>query len=347
MDMKIAMTGFNSSYEMDRRTKIIRLVALLSFIVAVGTIGYHLLLGWDWLDALYMTVITLTTVGYGEVRQMGDDGHLFTILLIITGFGVVAYTATTLATMVVETQFQSMLWRRRMQKKINNLSDHYIICGYGRTGSAVCEALSGTGISFVVVETRQEKAEMLNEHNFLVISGDASSDDTLERAGITRAKGLVATLGGDAENVYLVLSARQLNPNLTIVAWASSSEAEIKVRRAGADHVLSPYVMGGRRIASLLTTPHALEFFDHALFGKDQEIRLGEINIPAGSPLIENSLKGLGVDRDIGVIVIGVRRGGGKLQFNPSANTTFHEHDILIGIGSQEQFEKFRKLVGG
>ncbi len=161
--------------------------------------------------------------------------------------------------------------------------------------------------------------------------------------GSSRPKGWWRHWGGDAENVYLVLSARQLNPELLIVSWASSQEAEIKLKRAGADHVMSPYVLGGRRIATLLTTPHALEFFDHALSGQDMEIRVGEVRIEADSRLAGNSLKGLGVGREVGVILIGVRREGGSFHFNPAADTTLHANDILIGLGSEQQFEVFRK----
>ena len=336
-----------SQLQNNRRIQVLRLVGVLLVVTSVGTVGYRWLEGWAWLDSLYMTVITMTTVGFGEVRHMDDAGRVFTILLMFTSVGVVAYTITTLTTLVVETQFQTILWKRRMEQKISTLKDHYIICGFGRTGRAVCSSLTDSSQHFVVVEQQPDRVQELQEHDRLVVVGDASEDDTLERAGIKQAKGLVAALGGDAENVYLVLSARQLNPQLKIVSWASSEQAEIKVKRAGANHVLSPYVMGGRRIASLLTTPHALEFFDHALFGKNNEIRLGEIEIHPESPLIGNSLKGLGIGRDIGVIVIGVRREGGAIQFNPSAETTLNENDILIGIGGQKQFEDFRKLVKG
>ena len=214
-------------------------------------------------------------------------------------------------------------------------------------GRAVCESLTGSEVPFLVVESNHEKVRALSERDVPVVDGDASTDECLERAGIARAKGLVAALGGDAENVYLVLSARQLNHDLMIVSWSSSVEAEIKVRRAGANHVLSPYVLGGRRIASLLTTPHALEFFDNALLGKNNEIRLGEIEIKEASSLVGNSLKGLGMGREMGVIMIGIRRKNGQMIFNPPADTEIHEQDVLIGIGSEQAFKDFRKLVGG
>lgn len=331
----------------DQRVKALRLFLLLVFILFFGTIGYMLLEGWDWFDSLYMTIITITTVGYGEVRNLDTLGRLFTMTLVFVSLGVVAYAASTITSMVVETQFSSIFWRRRMEQKIKDIKDHYIICGYGRTGRGVTEALSQVGSEFVVVERRPEGLVDLKERGRLFVEGDANDDDSLISAGIERAKGLVAALGNDAENIYVVLSGRMLNPNLTIVSWASSQEAEKKIRRAGADHVLSPYVLGGKRIATLLTAPHALEFFDHAMggTGTDQNIRLCELTIGGKSPLVGNSLIGLGIRRDIDVIVIGVRRATGEMLFNPPAQTEFQENDILIGIGSQDQLNKFQDFL--
>jgi len=233
-----------------------------------------------------------------------------------------------------------------MEQNIKRMRNHFIICGYGRTGRAVSLCLEQAGLPHVIVEGDPVKVQELREKGKIIVEGDATEDGTLKGTGIERAKGLVAALGSDAENVYVILSAREFNPSLMLVSWASSEEAEGKIRRAGADHVLSPYVLGGRRIASLLTTPHALEFFDHAMgMAGNEDIRIGEITIGEDSHLIGNSLRGLGVRRDMGVIVIGIRRAGGEVIFNPSADTVFHEADILIGIGSQQQMDRFRRLV--
>ena len=325
-------------------TRIGLLSGLLVGVIAFGTFGYHFVLGWDWLDALYMTSITITTVGFEEVRPLDSAGRVLTILVLLTSAGVFAYSLTSLATLVLDARFGSLLWRRRMESKINDLHDHYVICGFGRTGRSVAEQLQRGGHPFVVVEQLPAKIEMLREREYLFIEGDATHDEALLRAHIKRAKGLVAALGNDAENVYLVLSARQLNGGLSIVSWATSEEAERKVLRAGANHSLSPYLQGGRRIATLLTSPHALEFLDHAMGGSDN-IRLGEIPVKPGSPLAGSSLKGAGLRRDLGVIVIGIRRADGRLEFNPSADETLHENDILIGIGKPDQIEKLRHMV--
>ncbi|HKI99458.1 MAG TPA: potassium channel protein [bacterium] len=326
------------------RYRILQLTALLVAVVAAGTAGYHFVLGWAWLDALYMTAITITTVGFEEVHHLDATGRLLTIVVLLTSAGVFAYTLTTLATIVLDARFGSLLWRRRMERKIEKLENHYVICGFGRTGRAVAEQLQRNTHPFVVIEHLPDKIELLQERDYLFVDGDATQDDCLHRARIDHAKGLVAALGNDAENVYLVLSARQIKPDLSIVSWATSQEAERKVLRAGANHALSPYLQGGRRIATLLTSPHALEFLDHAMGGSDN-IRLGEIMVQPGSPLAGNSLKDAGLRRDLGVIVIGIRRANGKLEFNPSADATLHEQDILIGIGAPDQIEKLRHMV--
>jgi len=248
-----------------------------------------------------------------------------------------------LTSLVVEAQVGQLIARRRMDKQIAALKNHIILCGFGRTGQAVQTHLVREKVPLVVIESNPANLQLLNELNLLHVDGDATHDDYLERAGIRRARGLVAALGNDAESVYLVLSARQLNPNLTIVSWATSDEAERKVLRAGADHTLSPYNLGGSRIAHLLLHPHTIEFLDHAMSGGDA-IRMGEILVKAASKAVGASLISLGVRRGLGVIVIGIRHENGVMDFNPPADQPFQPDDILIGIGSGDQIERLRKL---
>jgi voltage-gated potassium channel len=325
------------------RLKIASLAGLIVAVLAFGTFGYHWLLGWNWLDALFMASITVTTVGYGEVRQLDTVGRIFTIILLFTSVGMFAYALSSLTSLIVEAEVGHLIARRRMDKKIAALKDHVILCGFGRTGQAVHTHLQREHKPFVVLEQQKDHLQMLREKQLLHLEGDATHDELLEHAGIRRATGLVAALGNDAENVYLVLSARQLNPNLTIVSWASTNEAERKVLRAGADHTLSPYTLGGSRIAHLLLHPHTVEFLDHAMSGGDA-IRMGEIQVKAESKALGKSLMELGVRRSLGVIVIGVRSADGKLHFNPPADRPFHADDILIGIGSTEQLDKLRQM---
>lgn len=232
-----------------------------------------------------------------------------------------------------------------MQRKIAATSGHYILCGFGRTGRAVYNSLLKSGRTVVVIEQGTDLVESLKESDGLLVEGDATHDESLIAAGIERAKGLVAALGDDAQNVYMILSARVLNPDINIVSWATTEEAERKILQAGANHVMSPYLMGGVRMAQMLENPHALEFLDRAMEGGNENIRLGEFTVASGSPLISSSLSELGVRRTLGVIVIGIRRQDGRLEFNPSADTIFHEGDMLIGIGSVEQLEKLRGMI--
>lgn len=324
--------------------KIARLLTAIVLVVLMGMLGYHYLEGWDWLDSLFMTSITITTVGYGEIHPLDTAGRVFTIFLLLTSAGVFAYSLTAISSLVMEAQFGTLLWRRRMDARIDAMKDHYIICGYGRTGSAVVQPLRSMGREVVVIEGQPDRTEELRRLEIPFVEGNATYDENLKRAGIERAKGLVAAVGDDAETVYLVLSARQFNPNLTIVAWASSAEAERKVLRAGANHTVSPYVQGGIRIMHLLTAPHALEFLDHAM-GLSDRMRLGEIPIHTGSHAVGRTLAQLGMRRDLGVIIIGIRRADGTLDFNPGANAMLGEKDVLIGLGSPEQIEKLREMV--
>ena len=323
--------------------RILRLVLLIAAVLAVGTLGYRFLLGWDWLDALFMATITVTTVGYGEVHALDATGRIFTIALLFTSVGVFAYALSSLTSLIVEARVGQLIVRRRMDKQIAALKGHFILCGFGRTGQAVSSQLTRERRPFVVIEQSPAHLHTLREAGLLHVEGDATHDDYLEQAGIRRARGLVAALGNDAENVYLVLSARQLNPKLTIVSWATSNESESKVLRAGADHTLSPYTLGGSRIAHLLLHPHTVEFLDHAMSGGDA-IRIGEIHVLPGSKAVGASLMTLGVKRSLGVIVIGVRHTNGKMDFNPPADQVFLAEDVLIGIGSTEQLDMLRKM---
>lgn len=329
---------------MSPSSKIIRLSIALLAVVLFGTLGYHYIEGWNWLDSLFMTSITITTVGYGETHPLDVPGRIFTIFLLLTSAGVFAYSLTAIGSLLMEAQFGTLLWRRRMDAKIDSLKDHYIICGYGRTGSAVVQPLQQTGAGIVVIEGQPDKMDELRRLDIPFVEGDATHDDNLKRAGIERAKGLVAAVGNDAENVYLVLSARQFNPRLTIVSWASSMEAERKVLRAGANFTISPYVQGGIRIAHMLTAPHALEFLDHAM-GMSDRMRLGEIVIADDSRAIGHTLAQMGMRRDLGVIVIGIRRADGTMDFNPGATAVLGAKDVLIGMGAPEQIEKLRAMV--
>jgi voltage-gated potassium channel len=259
----------------------------LAGIILTGTLGYMLLLGWPFLDALYMTIITVTTVGYKEVPDLSDApvGQVWTMLLLLTGVGTLFYAVVSFVELVVEGTVRGYLGRRRVKAEIDKLSGHYIVCGYGRVGRQVAREFAADGVSFVVVDQQEASVEECMQDGRLALLGDASDDPTLEEAGIRRASGLVAAVDSDADNVFVTLSARKLNPGLHIVARASSDESAAKLEIAGADRTLSPYALGGRSLASLATQPLVVDFLDIVTRGqKGIEFRLEEFEVPRTPP---------------------------------------------------------------
>jgi voltage-gated potassium channel len=263
--------------------RIERALLALVVITVAGVLGYMVFEGWSFTDALYMTVITLTTVGYREVRPLDTTGQLWTMLLLVTGVGTLFYAAVSSVELVVEGAIRGY-FGRRMQTAIGKLSDHYILCGYGRVGRQVAAEFARDGVPFVVVDQDPEIVEECAAEGYLALLGEASDDSRLEEAGVRRAKGLVAAVDSDADNVFVVLSARKLNPRVNIVAWVSSDESAAKLEMAGADRTLSPYAVGGRRLASLATQPLIVDFLEIVTRGEEGiEFRLEEFGVPEDS----------------------------------------------------------------
>jgi len=237
---------------------------VLILLITLGTAGYMGLEGWRWLDAFYMTVITLSTVGFREVHDLSDAGRFFTIFLIFFGVSVIGYTVGTLAQIMFEGQIQRVIGRKKLEKKIEALKDHYIICGYGRIGALICKEFAARPLSFVVVEKNPLIIEKLEQDDYPFLRGDATDDDTLLKAGIKRAKGLISVVTSDTENVYITLTARGLNPELYILARSGEEGSEIKLKRAGANKVVSPYLIGGSRMAQAILRPNVVDFIEIA-----------------------------------------------------------------------------------
>ena len=321
------------------------LVALATIIV-VGVLGYMVFEGWSFTDALYMTVITLTTVGYREVHPLDATGQLWTMLLLITGVGTLFYAAVSSVELVVEGAMRGYFGRRRMEAAINKLQGHYLLCGYGRVGRQVAREFTGDGVPFVIVEQGPEIAEECIEEGYLVVLGEASDDDVLEKAGVRRATGLVAAVASDADNVFVVLSARKLNPKLHIVARASSDESAAKLEIAGADRTLSPYAVGGRRLASLATQPLVVDFLDIVTRGqKGIEFRLEEFRVPEDSFIADHTIGELRIGERTGVMILAVRSGEGRFDTTPSANDRLRAGDTLIVLGTREQVARLDRLM--
>jgi voltage-gated potassium channel len=323
------------------------LLALVIIMVA-GVLGYMLLEGWSFSEALYMTVITLTTVGYREVRPLDTSGQLWTMLLLITGVGTLFYAAVSSVELVVEGTIQGYFGRRRVKAAINRLGDHYILCGYGRVGHQVAREFAADGVPFVIIDQEPEAVEECLAEGYLTLQGEASDDAVLEEAGIRRARGLVAAVDSDADNVFVVLSARKLNPQLHIVARASSDESAAKLQMAGADRTLSPYAVGGRRLASLATQPLIVDFLDIVTRGeKGIEFRLEEFGVPKSSPIAGSTIGELRIGERTGAMILAIRSEEGTFDTTPSAQDRLHAGDTLIVLGTHGQISRLEDMIRG
>jgi voltage-gated potassium channel len=314
---------------------------LMLAIVAAGTAGYHLLEGAPWWDAFYMTVITLTTVGYREVFPLTRLGEAFTVGLLIAGIGTFLLLATDVARTVVEGELREVLGRARRSRMIERMSAHDVVCGYGRMGRAVVEELQRGGHSVVVVERSPDRVSHLRESGIPAVHGDSTSEATLRAARIDTARGLVSCVNDDAHNVYTVLTARALNPRLFIVARATEEDAEQRIRQAGADRVVNPYQLGGTRLAYLLAKPAIVSFFD-ASRGRRDEPQFDQLSVRPQSPLVGRTLVDANIRRQWGIGVVAVQRGTDVI-INPGAETTLAAGDVLVVFGRPEQITAFER----
>jgi voltage-gated potassium channel len=319
---------------------------ILGVLITLGTAGYMIIEGWDFLDALYMTVITLATVGFNEVHHLSDAGRVFTILLIVIGVSVLGYTVGKLVQTMFEGQFQRFLGRKKVEKSIEELRDHYIVCGYGRIGSLICKEFSAKPVPFVVVENSPAVLEKLEEDSVLFLRGNATEDETLLKAGIKRARGLVSVVTSDTENVYITLTARGLNPDLYILARSGEPGSDIKLKRAGANKVVSPYQIGGTRMAQAILRPNVVDFIEIATGREHLDLQMEEITISEQSPFIGKNLKDVCRKRDTGVIIVGIKKADGKMVFNPGGMSNFDARDTLIVLGQPSEITKLENLMG-
>jgi len=316
----------------------------LFFVIAIGTVGYTLIEGWSLFDSLYMTVITLATVGFREVHDMSRQGMGFTILLIIFGAGIIAYAVGSVAQFMVEGHLRRILGRRKVEKQIDSLTGHYVICGFGRIGAIICRELQAKPIPFVVVEQETRLCEKLDHEGFLYVQGNATDDDALIAAGIMRAKGLITVVTSDTDNVYITLTARGLNPDLFILARASEEGSEKKLLRAGASKVISPYTIGGTRMAQAILRPSVMDFIEIATARQNIELQLEEIRIQKSSQLVNTTLIDSGIRKDLGLIIVGILKPDGQMVFNPSSDTMIREGDILIALGQQAAIVNLERI---
>lgn len=324
------------------RKKLLISLTMITFIVAFGTIGYMTIEGWNFLDSIYMTIITLASVGYKEVRELSENGRVFTIFLIIGGVGTVLFALNNGAKIILEGEFREIFGRSRLEKKIKELKGHYIVCGYGRMGRIICRELKEKNKRFVVIEKTPERTE---REDVLMLQGDATKDEILKEAGIERAKGLISVLPTDAENLYVVLSARELNPDLFIVARAGEEGSEQKLIRAGANRVVSPYHIGGLRIAHTVLKPAVVDFIEFATRSGNIDLQMEEIVVKDGSRIAGQTLDECGIGRELGIIIVAIQRAGGEMKFNPTFRTTIKAGDILIALGETSKLKRLEEMA--
>lgn len=313
-------------------------------VIAAGTVGYMILEGAGVLDALYMTVITVTTIGFGEVFPLSAAGRVFTMGLAFAGVGIMLLLASELARIVIEGDIQRLMGLRKDLKMVGRMERHMIVCGYGRMGRAVVEILRRRGSRFVVVEQDTAKIQSLQEEGIPFVQGDATQHEVMETAGIARATTVIVCLADDAHGVFTVLLARQLNPEVSIIARAVEEQSEERLRLAGADRVINPYRIGGMRLAFTALKPTVVDFLDSSLPGTKGELELAEFRIRPGSELDGKTIAGAAVRRRFGIIVIALKRGEGSL-FNPDPDTEIRAGDILVALGAAEDIERIEQAA--
>jgi voltage-gated potassium channel len=315
-------------------------VALLVFVTLAGTAGYIVVEGWSAWDAFYMSVITITTVGYREVHPMSRAGEALTIVLLTAGVGAALYTFTLLATIVVEGGLPDRLQQRRLQRMLENISDHFIICGYGRIGSTVAHQFQRQRVSYVVIERDPERLHQAIDDGAIAVEADASREEVLKRVGIDRARGLIAAVGTDAENVYAVLTARVLRPDLFIIGRAETEDATIKLKRAGADRVISPYQIGAVQIAQTALRPAVVDFVALAIGSDNLDLAMEQVTVAPRSRLANQSILEANLRQRFGVIVVGIQRADQRMEFNPEPDTAIFGGDRLVVLGRPDSLKK-------
>mgnify|MGYP005844403155 CR=1 FL=1 len=349
-DLGAAMVTKTLHFSLDQKYQRLRLelsLAMLSLVslILIGTIGYELLEGWNGIDALFMTMITLTTVGFGEVHPLDQNGRIFTIGLILMGFVSIGYIGNRFTEALIEGYFQQVVRLRQQLQIMSSLDQHYIICGFGRTGRQVTAEFAAEGVDFIVIDNNLEQVETAEKMGYKAIQGDATLDQDLERVGISRALCLVCTLPSDAENLYTVLSAKSLNPQIRAIARASNEEAIQKMRRGGADEVISPYITGGKRMAAAALRPQVMDFVDGILSSGNKSLYIEEFRLTSDCPYLGQSLYDAQLRSRTGALVLAIRRHDGNLIGGPSGDTIVLPEDQLICMGTAEQLRHLNQIL--
>jgi len=329
-------------------SRILWAFALVSALLVFGTLSFHWVEGWTFFEGFYMTLMTLTTVGYGEVHPLSLPGRIIASVLMMGGVAAVFIAIGILIDVIIKLELADALGRKRRQHMIEKLTDHYIVCGAGRVGRSVIRELRRSGAPVLLIDSSLERAQWGIQDGIPTLVADATKDETLERARVAHAKGLVAAIASDAENVYVALSARVLNPNLIISARATDEQAEEKLKRAGATTVFTPYTFIGHRLAQSLVRPHVLNFLDVASAfsgGGDLEIETEQLPIARDSPLCNRTLEEARVRQTYGLIVLALKKAGGGMLFNPEGTTRVESGDVLIAMGRRAELDRIGEAL--
>lgn len=320
-------------------------LSILITLIAIGIVGYSLIEGWSIVDSIYMVVLTLSTVGFREVHDLDANGRIFTIFLIISGVSVVAYTLGQVIEIIVEGEIVGYRRRKKMDKKIINMKEHYIICGYGRVGHQVASEFDAFKVPYVVIDTKAETAVELEAKGIPYIIGNITLDENLDKAGIKIAKGLIAAADSDPDNVFVTISARVMNPDLYIVARAGHADLEKKLKVAGANRIISPYFIAGKKMAALAIRPVATDFLDMVMHGEHFELEMREIQIQEIHSIANKTLGEAHVRQRSGANITAVRTKNGEFNLQPSAETKLEIGDIMVALGTPKQLDKLEELI--
>jgi voltage-gated potassium channel len=327
--------------------RLLFIVLAIAGTLATGTVGFTLIDHYPPFDAFYMTLTTMTTVGYGELHPLSQAGRIFNSFLIIFGVTTIFIAMGAMTQTIIELEFGDAIGKRRTKRMIEKLKDHYIVCGYGRVGRGAATELKHAGVPFVIVDISPERVERAMLAGLLAVAADSTRDETLTLVGVARARGLVAALATDADNLFVLLSAKGLNPHLYVATRAAEEGAEEKMRRAGADAVFAPYAMTGHRLAQSMLRPHVMQFLDFTTNDLGKDINIEQVRVAEDSEMAERSIKDMQLGRDLGVTVMAIRARDGGMLFNPPADTRIRPGDYLIVMGRQEGLRSLEEWLRG
>jgi voltage-gated potassium channel len=319
----------------------------ISITLAGGTIGFHLIDHYPVFDAFYMTLTTMTTVGYMEIHPLSRAGRIFNSFVIVFGVTTIFSAIGAMTQTIIELEFGDVIGRRRTKRMIDKLKDHFIICGFGRVGRGAANELQHAGAPFVVVDINPDRVERAMTAGMLAVAADSTRDETLREVGVERARGLVAALATDADNLFVLLSAKGLNPKIYAAARAAEESAEEKMRRAGADAVFAPYAITGHRLAQSLLRPHVVQFLDFTTKDVGEDIAIEQVRVAESSEMVSRTIKDMQLRKEVGVIVLAIRKSDGRMMFNPPAETAVEGGDTLIVMGRPANLRTLENLLAG